>query len=114
MIRLQATKKEMREHYGRILSVGYCCLQRLLKYETSFVYSVRAYGWSCDYYDVDNVLISTGYSPLSNCNVKVSYDMIHDYEKLAEVLDSDYLPYHEAKIRMRVLVEQFVAECIKE
>jgi hypothetical protein len=111
MIKLRATKREMREGYNKIISVGYCDLQTLLKYESPFAYSYRTEGWSCDYYDIDNVLISTGYAPLSNKNVTCSYDTIRKYEALARKTEEDYLPWYEAKKRMRSLVEKFVSEC---
>ena len=92
MVKLKATKKEMREGYYYILSVGYCNMQSLLRERQPFAYSTRAEGWACDYYDIDGVLISEGYAPLSNKNMAKDYEVIKEYENKALEIDSLFLP----------------------
>ena len=87
MNKIKATKKEMRENY-RILSIGYCDAQSLLAYESPIAYSVCAYGWACDYYDIEGVIISTGYSPLKSKNMKKDYKLIREYEEKAQKLNT--------------------------
>lgn len=87
MIKLKTSKKIMREGYYRIISIGYCDAQYLLKYENPIAYSAGVYGWCCDYYDIDGVLISTGYSPLSDKNVRKDYNLVREYDKLASVTE---------------------------
>ena len=82
MNKIKASKKEMRDNY-RILSIGYCDAQSLLCYENPVAYSAGVYGWSCDYYEVDGVIISTGYSPLNNKHMKDDYKLIREYESKA-------------------------------
>ena len=82
MNKIRATKTEMRQNY-RILSIGYCDLQHLLNYESPISYSAGNNGWCCDYYYVDNVVISTGYSPLSSKNMKEDYKTIRKYDDKA-------------------------------
>ena len=65
MNKIKATKRDMKENY-RIIGIGYCDAQFLLQYHDAVAYSVRAEGWACDYYDVYNVVISTGYSYINN------------------------------------------------
>ena len=86
-MKFKATKKEMKANYRNILSVGYCDLQQLLKYESPIAYSAGTYGWCCDYYDIDGVIISTGYSPIGK---DTDYKTIRKYEKLAH--DLPYTP----------------------
>jgi len=83
-MKLKTTKKEVREGYYRILSIGYCDAQYLLSEEKPFGYSKGVYGWVCDYYDIDGVCISTGYSPLSDKNMRYNYDLVKEYEKKAK------------------------------
>lgn len=80
-MKLKATKSDVRKYYHRILSIGYCAAQNLLNYEKPFGYSAGVYGWACDYYDIDGVCISTGYSPLATSNMKKDYKIILDYNK---------------------------------
>lgn len=83
-MKLKATKADVKKHYHRILSIGYCDAQHLLDYEKPFGYSAGVYGWACDYYDIDGICISTGYSPLATSNMKKDYKIILDYDKKAQ------------------------------
>ena len=108
MIKLKATKKEMREGYYHILSVGYCSMQSLLNEQRPFAYSTRAKDWACDYYEIEGVLISTGYAPLSCKNMKKDYEIIMEYENKALKIDELFLPYNERKEKKAVLLKELV------
>ena len=87
MNKVKATKKEMSQNY-KILSIGYCGLQSLLAYESPIAYSTCLYGWACDYYlikdeNIGEVIISTGYNPISSKNMEVDYSLIKEYEQKA-------------------------------
>ena len=87
MNKIKVTKREMKQNY-KILSVGYCDMQYLLAYETPISYSAGVYGWSCDYYYIQGVVISTGYSPISSKNMKDDYKLIKEYEAKAKSCDT--------------------------
>jgi hypothetical protein len=87
MNKIKTTKKEMKQNY-RILGVGYCEIQTLLKYQNPVAYSSGVYGWACDYYYIDDVIISTGYSYIDNKNMKDDYNLIKEYEKKARSLNN--------------------------
>lgn len=109
-MKIKTTKKAMKNGYYHIIGTGYCNLQNLLKYENEIAYSTRVEGWACDYYEVNNVLISTGYAPLKSENVKCDCDMIRKYDdKASEVVYSD-LVYEERVKIVKELLEQFVNE----
>jgi len=61
-------------------------------------------GWSCDYYDLDGILISTGYQPLKDKNITARYDVCRKYEQAAQGKTA------EEKER---LIAEFVAEISK-
>lgn len=83
-MKLKTTRKEM-ARYPRIVRVGYCQAQNLLKYRSPFAYSCGVYGWNGDYYEVDGVLIATGYRSLPDTTgVKCSYDLVRKYDNMAE------------------------------
>ena len=65
MLKIRTTKKEVKENYY-ILGVSYCGLQSLLSYKSPIAYSAGRDGWACDYYDINGVIISTGYSYINN------------------------------------------------
>ena len=108
MIKLKATKKEMREGYYYILSVGYCGMQSLLKEQRPFAYSAWTEGWACDYYNIDGVLISTGYAPLSNKNMIEDYSIIKEYENKALKIDELCLPLDERKAKKETLLKEML------
>ena len=83
-MKFKTTKKNIRDGYYNIISVGYCELQSLLNYESPIAYSSGSYGWYCDYYDIDGVCICTGYSPIGNQNSWADYDLVREYEKKAQ------------------------------
>lgn len=83
-MKLKTSKAVIKDGYFRILSIGYCDAQYLLNYERPFAYSAGVYGWSCDYYDIDGVCISTGYSPLASKNMKHDYELIRAYDNNAK------------------------------
>ena len=74
-MKIKASKKEFKGL--NVLSVGYCKLQYLLSNKQPFAYSSGVYGWACDYYDLGNIIISTGYSPTgkaSNASTLQEYE----------------------------------------
>lgn len=100
-MKFKATKKEMKNGYNKILSVSYCTLQNLLKYSSPIAYSVRFEGWVCDYYIINGLCISTGYSTIGN---KVDYSILKKYDDLAmQCYD---------KIQIDALLSQFTQEVI--
>lgn len=102
-MKLQATKKEMKNGYYKIISIGYCDAQHLLKDKNPFAYSAENYGWACDYYDIDRILISTGYQPILEKNTKRDYNLIREYDKKA---------VEATKEEREKLLNEFIEKCI--
>ena len=107
MIKLKVTKKEMRKHWY-ILSAGYCSMQSLLRERQPFAYSAWTDGWSCDYYDIDGVLVSTGYAPLSNKNMIEDYGLIREYENKALEIDSLFFHLDERREKKAALLKEML------
>jgi len=109
MNKLKVSKKEIREN-ERILGAGYCSLQYLLKYRDPFGYSVGVYGWACDYYEIEGVIISTGYSPLTNKNIKKDYELVHEYEQKAREAHESEATHEARKEKVEKLLAEFIAK----
>ena len=107
-MKLKASKKSIKENFNIIYSVGYCNLQYLLNYFTPFAYSVGVYGWSCDYYQFNNICISTGYSPIGK---ELNYETIRKYNKLAKNLEGDF---EDRKKLAVALINEFLREVENE
>lgn len=109
-MKIKTTKKAIQSNYSTILSIGYCNLQYLLKFENEFAYSTRSEGWACDYYEVNNICISTGYAPIGK---SVSYDLQKKYDNEACTIACDYnLTWEVQKERIHELLLQFISEAI--
>ena len=108
-MKFKTTRKNMKENYSKIIKVGYCNISYLLQYETPIAYSTRAEGWACDYYEVDGVLISTGYAPIGS--IVPSYDVCHQYNVKAESIVLTHGMNRDDKID---IVRGYLKEFIKE
>ncbi len=106
MVKLKATKKEFKNE--NVLSIGYCKAHTLLRYKDPFAYSSGIYGWSCDYYHIDDIYISTGYSPIGK---SLDYDIIKKYEDEArKILIDDNISYDNKKEKVNSLLNELVKE----
>lgn len=109
-MKLRVTKKEMREGYDKVLRIGYCNAQNLLNYEQPFAYSAGRYGWCCDYYDINGVLISTGYSPIKSKGMRSDYGRIQKYDKRAERIWFEIKDFTVRRQKTRELLEEMLNE----
>lgn len=110
-MKFKATKKEMRNGYHRIIGTGYCNMAYLLKFRNEIAYSTRSEGWACDYYEVEGVLISTGYAPLESKNTHSTYDIIKKYDDQAQKIAYDYsMKWEDQKEAIEKLLHDYIKE----
>lgn len=107
----RVTQKAIKEAYPRVLSVGYCELQNLLRHEQPRAYTAGVYGWNADVYVVDGTAIATGYRSFGT---KVPYELVERYESVAKYVRGLHLPYEETKERLHVLAREFVRDALEE
>ena len=111
-MKLKTTKKQIKDNSRQILSVGYCALQSLLRYESPFAFSAGVYGWACDYYNINGVVISTGYQPIGT---PPNYSMMAEYETKAQQINSDYsIKYDDQKAQTTTLLNEFVTKATQK
>lgn len=107
-MKFKTTQREIKENYKTVISVPYCGLQNLLKYESPVAYTVRREGWAADIYDMGNgVAIATGCAPFGN--VRTSYEIRERYEKQAEKVFYS-LGYEEKVKALQKLQKAFIEE----
>lgn len=110
MSKIKVSKSDVKNHHRKVLSIGYCQAQTLLKCEAPLMYSCGIYGWACDYYVIDDVIICTGYNPIGKC---IDYEIIKKYEKKAEAIDWRQ-DWQEVKKQHKKLLAKFIKEATKE
>lgn len=88
-MKVRVTKKTIKENYNIIIGAGYCQAQTLLTFEQPRYYSSNVYGWACDYYHInDMVIISTGYDYIDNTKGEHN-NIIKEAEKKAQKIYHD-------------------------
>ena len=108
MSKIKITRKEIKGRFNKILSVNAWSMQSLLKYQEPFAYSAGIYGWDCDYYMVNDLLICTGYRPITGKGISIDYDLLQKYDgKAREVL-------FESEVKYRDTIEALLEQCITE
>lgn len=105
---MELKKKDVMENYFTI-PIGYCDLQRLLRYENKIGYTCGVYGWNADIYVLDNVAIVTGYRPFGEW--ERPQGIVKKYEdKAKKILDDNRLKWETQRDKLHKLLEKFVQE----
>ena len=95
-MKLKTTNKQIRDYFDKVISIGYCRAQYLLEYKKPFAYTSGIYGWKADFYEIDDICISTGYGPIGE---DVDSVLLRELEQQAKKITLDYNLKHEAKER---------------
>ena len=113
-MKFKTTQKAIKENYRNIIKIGYCELQYLLYYRNADAFTCGVYGWNADFYEVNaNTVISTGYRPIGNIEVK--RELIEEYEKMAEFYVLKHRGEFEIlKNKLDLLLEEFIKKAIAE
>lgn len=105
-MKLKTTNKQIRANFNTVVKIGYCNAQYLLSCKNPFAYSSGTYGWNCDYYEINNVCISTGYRPIGE---KLDYTLLCNLEKKARFICLDYnLDTETKKIELDLLLTELI------
>lgn len=112
-MKLKATKREIKNSYSNLISVGYCDLQHLLYFKNPFAYSAGVYGWSCDYYEIsNNTCICTGYIPVGN--IDPEYQLILEYNNLAQNVIYSNLTMEQKREQVNTLLNEFIQKALNK
>ena len=106
-MKLKTTKTQIKNNFNTIVSIGYCGIQYLTYFKNPFAYSSGSCGWSCDYYEIENVCLSTGYNPIGQ---NIDYNLIRKYELKAQKIVLDYNTNYEIREKK---VNKLLIEFIK-
>ena len=105
-MKFKTTRKSVKESGGTILKVRCCGLQSLLRFKDPIAYTSGVYGWNADIYDIDGVIIVTGYRPFGNYS---NYDHVAEDEKKARKIEEDYkLDWETRRNDVNKLLDEFV------
>lgn len=112
-MKIKTTIKELKNNFPKNsrIAIGYCNLQALLRVANvkPFAYTSGVYGWNFDAFDVDGVLLTTGYRPLGK---SPSYELCCKFEIAAREIEKKYDFEHldAAEKAGKELLRQFISE----
>ena len=110
-MKIKVTKKSVRNNYSKIITVGYCDMQDLLRYHHAESYCTRIEGWACDNYDMGNaVVISTGYSPIDG--IRLEYSQIVTAERKAQKIWSNKWHFNRQKAEVEKLLRKLIESAV--
>ena len=107
-MKTKTTKKAIMSAFENVIRVGYCDLQKALKWREPNFYTSGVYGWNADVYVIDcDTVIVTGYRPFGNIELSRSViDALNyctecawscsDYDILQKVLTNNLAVLAEA------------------
>jgi hypothetical protein len=109
-MKTKVTNKKIRETFSKVYSLGYCKLQELFNAIDPFAYNCGVNGWNCDFYEIDNVCISTGYNAIGE---SINYNIIEKYQNKIYDIQRKTLNYLERKEEYNKLLHEFIEEIQK-
>lgn len=109
-MKLHTTQKAIRNGYNKVIRISYCAAQTLLRHQEPFAYNAGVYGWNCDYYNINGVIICTGYRPHGEA---VDYDIVDKWEKKAEAVYSTVRDYGDRREIINGYLNEFIKEITK-
>lgn len=106
-MKFKTTAKAIRENGGRIIAIGYCSAEWLLKGYDPIAYTCGVYGWNFDVYNVEGVTICTGYRGMPG--KRVDYDKLTAAEVAAQKIWCNYkIPYEDRKAKVTALLHEVI------
>lgn len=104
-MKYKTTRKAVVAGSPRLVSVGYCDLQTLLRYHSPIAYTCGVYGWNFDVYEIHGLTICTGYRGMP----RRTANNIRKYEQAARDAVKR-LDWKEAEQEIERLLAEFCAQ----
>jgi hypothetical protein len=109
-MKAKTTKKEINSRFRNVLNIDADEMNSLLYFNPAFAYSTRVEGWACDYYEIGNICLSSGYSPIgkhASRDLQKSFDI-----KAKKVLQSTFFKTETKQKKINALLLQFAEQAI--
>jgi hypothetical protein len=109
MLKIHTKKSEIKLNH-KIMGILYPKAQYLLQARHPVAYSsIYNKFWQCDYYYVNEVVISMGNSILKNKNMKdTDYSLLEKYEEKARMIWNNSSSYDLNKRAVDILLTEFI------
>jgi len=105
----ETTRNYIMNNY-KVIEIGYCKAQELLRYQDRAYYTAGVYGWNSDIYIFNGVAISTGYRPFGHVKFNEIRDTLRDYEERAKAINFSPVGYTEREEAVNKILAEFIAQ----
>ena len=110
-MKYKTTNKAVNGGYSKVIRIGYCNAQHLLRFQNPVAYTCGVDGWKSDIYAYGPYAISTGYQPTGDICPK--YDMVREYDVAAEkILCRTDLSVDEMRTQVNELLDMLMEEVV--
>lgn len=108
-MKTKTTRKEIQNHFSRIIRIGYCDAQTLLNFRSPDWYNAGVYGWNYDAYDLGGgTCIVTGYRPFGN--MRIPFEKLRELERKGEEIRYDFgKKYEQQRNEIEALLKEAVS-----
>lgn len=115
-MKIQISKKRIKEHYKTVIIIPYCDAQHLLKGIQPTYYTAGIYGWNTDIYTLYPVAIQTGYRDFINTGIKPDHKIIKKYDDAAREIHEARTgeTWQEKDDKINILLKKFIQEVTKQ
>ena len=109
MKKYKTSMKAIKENNSKVINIGYCAAQNLLRFNEATAYSSGIYGWNCNFHQINqNAVIATGYRVAGKL---IDYAIVEKYDNLAaEIISNKTISWDDKKSLVNELLEKFIKE----
>ena len=106
-MKIKTTRKAIVEQSNKIIRIGYCDAQYLLKYHQPVAYTSGIYGWNFDVYYINGITICTGYRNMPG----ISEKNVNKYDQKAKEVVYSTEPEAVKEQAVEDLLSEFINQC---
>lgn len=109
MIKYKTSMKAIKENNAKVICIGYCAAQNLLRFNEATAYSSGTYGWNCNFHQINSyTVIATGYRTSGKL---ADYTIVEKYDNLAsEIISNKSISWDDKKSQIENLILDFIKE----
>lgn len=110
-MKAKVTNKYIRNTFDNIFYVNDSRIEDAVRTIEPFAYNCGVYGWNCDFYEIDNVCISTGYRPIGKA---IDSKIVEKYRLKIQAIQSKNYNWMLEKKHLNIVLHKFIKEVLSQ
>ena len=109
MKKYKTTFKQIKNNNSKVINIGYCAAQNLLRFNEATAYCSGVYGWNCNFHQINSyTVIATGYRTSGKL---ADFSIVEKYDGLAQtIIVNKEIPWDDKKSQIEELLLKFIEE----